>query len=240
MSTSTNNRSYAGVLVALLALCLVLGGTALAAPSQKQAAAGGLTKAQVKKIAKKMANKQIKKKAANLSVKHAKSADTASTAASAQTAISAITAGSAVTAGSAGTAATAGSAASALFAANAGKISDLEVKKFSKQILTDGAAVELVNVAGFLVTATCPAGIPTINGAADGGKLRFQSISTGNTLDQNGSGNLSAVGLTMTSGQDLGTGYAEYTSPTDQVASVWYGWREDGGTCFLFGNAIGG
>ncbi len=240
MSTSTNNRSYAGVLVALLALCLVLGGTALAAPSQKQAAAGGLTKAQKKqvvKIAKRMANKQIKKKAANLSVKHAKSADTASTAASAQTAISAITAGSAVTAGSAGTA---GSAASALFAANAGKISDLEVKKFSKQVVTGGAAVELVNVAGFLVTATCPAGIPTINGAADGGKLRFQSISTGDTIDENGSSNLSAVGLTMTSGQDLGTGYAEYTSPTDQVASVWYGWREDGGTCFLFGNAIGG
>ncbi len=217
-STSKNNRGLAGVLVAVMALCLALGGTALAGPSQK-AASPGLSKAQVKKIAKKVANKQIKKKAPKLSVKHADSADSATTAASA---------------------ATAGSAVSAQFAASAGKIGDLEVKKFSKQVVNNGAEIALLSVAGFTIKATCPAEIPNMNGSADGGKLRFQSISAGDTIDQNGTSNLSLAGLTLTSGQDLGSGYAEYSNAAGAVVSVWYGWRSDGGTCFFFGNAIGG
>ncbi len=244
MSTTTIKRSYVGVLVAVIALCLALGGTALADSSPTSAEAGalsksqvksakapGVSKAQVKRLAKKIANKQIKKKAPKLTVKHAKSADTAASATKATTADSALTAGSA---------ATAGSAVSAQFAASAGKIGELEVKKFSKQVATDGATIELINLAGFVVKASCPAGIPTINGSGNGGKLRFQSISSGDTINQNGTSNLSLAGLTMTSGQDLGSGYAEYGSPTDRVASVWYGWRSDAGTCFFFGNAIGG
>jgi hypothetical protein len=56
------------MIVAVIALVLGLGGAAIAAD---------LTKPQVKKIAKKVANKQIKKKAPKLSVAHAKTADSA-------------------------------------------------------------------------------------------------------------------------------------------------------------------
>jgi hypothetical protein len=59
------------MIVAVIALCLGLGGAAIAAD---------LTKPQVKKIAKKVANKQIKKKAPGLSVAHARTADSATTA----------------------------------------------------------------------------------------------------------------------------------------------------------------
>jgi hypothetical protein len=69
------------MLIAVIALVLGLGGAAIAAD---------LTKPQVKKIAKKVANKQIKKKAPGLSVAHAKTADSATTA---QTATAASTVG---------------------------------------------------------------------------------------------------------------------------------------------------
>jgi hypothetical protein len=65
------------MIVAVIALCLGLGGAAIAAD---------LTKPQVKKIAKKVANKQIKKKAPGLSVAHAKTADSATNAQVATTA----------------------------------------------------------------------------------------------------------------------------------------------------------
>jgi hypothetical protein len=74
----TRHLSYANV-TASLALFIVLAGTALAGP-------GAITKSQVKKIAKKQANKQITVRAPGLSVARAVSADTATDAQNAQNA----------------------------------------------------------------------------------------------------------------------------------------------------------
>jgi hypothetical protein len=68
----SKRRPSPAMVVAMIALCLGLGGSAIAA--------GGVTKSQMKKIAKKQANKQINKREAGLSVAHAKTADSATNA----------------------------------------------------------------------------------------------------------------------------------------------------------------
>lgn len=76
----TRSRPSPAMIVAALALTFALAGTAVAAPD---AALVDLSKKQVKKIAKKVANKQITKRAPGLSVAHAKTADNATNATSA-------------------------------------------------------------------------------------------------------------------------------------------------------------
>jgi hypothetical protein len=67
------------MVVAIVALCFALAGTAIAGP---EAIISGLSKSKVKKIAKKQANKQINKREAELSVASAVTAGSAATAAS--------------------------------------------------------------------------------------------------------------------------------------------------------------
>ena len=73
----TRSRPSPAMIVAVLALTLALAGSAIAAPDASLTA---LSKAQVKRIAKKVANKQITKRAPGLSVAHAKTADNATNA----------------------------------------------------------------------------------------------------------------------------------------------------------------
>ena len=72
MKVRTARRPSPAMVIAMIALCLGLGGSAIAA--------GDLTKSQVKKIAKKQAIKQIDAKAGSLSVANAQNAVNAVTA----------------------------------------------------------------------------------------------------------------------------------------------------------------
>jgi hypothetical protein len=86
MSGLMSRRPSAAFIVAVLALCFALVGSAIAGTDSAKKA---LSKSQVKKIAKKQADKEINKKAPGLSVAHATSADTATSATSATTATNA-------------------------------------------------------------------------------------------------------------------------------------------------------
>jgi hypothetical protein len=86
-----SRKPSAGMVVAMVALCLGIGGSAIAA--------GGLTKPQVKKIAKKQAKKQINSLAPGLTVANAQHAVSADTATNAQRAVSADSAGRATVGG---------------------------------------------------------------------------------------------------------------------------------------------
>jgi len=77
MSRLTSTRPSAAFVVAVLALCFAIVGSAIAGTDASKKA---LSKSQVKKIAKKQANKAINKAAPGLSVDHANSADTATSA----------------------------------------------------------------------------------------------------------------------------------------------------------------
>jgi hypothetical protein len=80
MSRLTSKRPSAAFIVAVVALSFAIVGSAIAGTDSAKKA---LSKSQVKKIAKKQANKAIKKAAPGLSVSHASTADTATSATSA-------------------------------------------------------------------------------------------------------------------------------------------------------------
>ncbi len=86
MSGLMSRRPSAAFIVAVVALCFAVVGSAIAGTDASKKA---LSKSQVKKIAKKQADKEINKKAPGLSVAHATSADTATSATSATTATNA-------------------------------------------------------------------------------------------------------------------------------------------------------
>lgn len=82
------------MVVAMIALCLGVGGSAIAA--------GGLTKSKVKQISSKQANKVLTQREASLSVSHAKTATSADDAKTATTATTAATASEAARLGGIG------------------------------------------------------------------------------------------------------------------------------------------
>jgi hypothetical protein len=109
MKFITRNRPSAAMIVAVLAVSLGLGGSAVAA-------SGVLTKKQVKQV-KRISDKQITKRAPGLAVASAKRADTAARADTAKSADTATRAGTATRADSATSADTAGRATN-VYAAN--------------------------------------------------------------------------------------------------------------------------
>lgn len=95
------NQKFRPVILASVAVLVLASAGAASAGPDPDGTDRAVSKAAVKKIAKKQANKVVKEKAPSLSVNHAKSADTASTANSATSAATANSANSATNANNA-------------------------------------------------------------------------------------------------------------------------------------------
>lgn len=231
MSNQNNNRAFAGVTVAALALTLAWSAAAAAGPTPESArAASGLTKAEkreVKKIAKKMAARQVRRLAPGLSVASAKTAGSAQTAVSAQSAAHALTADMAT---------------NAQTAVNAGTVGGINVRKINAVIAPDGAPVVVISDEGFTLTASCTAGAADLVAASTaGGRLRSADIDNNEVVSTEGSNNVSATGLSIRAGGDgRGSLTMEFVSTSGKVINAWVGYRNDAPGCAYFGNYMVG
>lgn len=232
MSKQYNTRALAGVTVAALGLTLGVSVAATGYPAQQEARAGALSKAEtraVKKIAKKIAVRQVRRLAPGLSVASAKTADTAT---------------SAQTANTANTANMATMATTAQSAANAATVGGIDVKKINTVIPADGAPAALVPVDGFTLTASCAAGVVDVRAASSvpGGRLRSAAIDTNEVVATQGSNSVSESGfsLTVPAGASLGSLTLEFVSASGKVVNAWVGYRNDAPGCAYFGNYMVG
>jgi hypothetical protein len=222
-----------GFLVAVTALVVALGGTAVAAQQddaaragKSDAAAAALTKKQVKKIAKKQANKAITQRAPGLTVAKAALADNATNATNATKA------------------SLADNATNATNALNAAQVGSLNVKKFSVSVPSGAGSAVAVSEAGLTLRATCAASLPQLGATSSvaGSKIRALSVDDGETVYTNGTSDLSTFGTLPTISAttlDWGSGFVEYTAAGANV-NVWLGYRVDGGVCNFYGNYISG
>jgi hypothetical protein len=204
-------------------VAVLIGGVAFAAGSMGTADAGGtkpVTAAQAKKIASKAATKAAAKAIQQAApTLHVGSADTAT---SAQSAVNAAN------------------------AANAAKVGGVSAVSFGVGVPDNGPAVVLGELANLRLTATCPAGIPTIRATAlpvgtVGGGYRF-SVFNGDTGTADGSGNnvLPAGGTgNLTLGATLGDGTFDYHVPGGTGLNAWYGVRHENASCSFFGTMLG-
>jgi hypothetical protein len=176
-----------------------------------------VTPSQVKKIATKVADKEIDKKAPTLAVARAGTANTANFATTTDFATSA------------GTAAT------------AAKLGTTTVKTFSSEVLAGGAPVVLLTSGPLSLTASCAGGAPALVASSTaGGVLRYINVDSAGVVGHSGDNNLTT--LTVTSGTGSGTGSFDYsTSAAGGTATdVSFSWRNDAGNCQFFGSYVTG
>ena len=203
LASATRGPAAAGVAVLIAGSAFALGSLHAADAGSPRAA----TPAQVKKIAKKVADKEISKSAPTLSVGHAASSDFAT---------------------------------SSGVAATAAKLGTSTIKTFSAQVLNGGAPVVLMTSGPLTVTASCPAGVPTLVASSSaGGQIRFGYIDNAGTTGHSGSNNL--VSLTL-NGATSGTGSFDYTTgpSAGSATDASYSWRNDNGDCQFLGSFVTG
>ena len=235
MTKHNSTRALAGIMVAAIGLTVGLGASATGETAQRETRAGALSKAEtkaVKKIAAKIAARQVKKLAPTLSVASAKTADTAT---SAQTAN---------TANSANTANMANMATTAQTAVNAATVGGIDVKKINAVIPADGASVQLISAEGFTLTASCVAGVVDLVAASSvpGGRLRSADIDNNEAVGTEGTNSLSASGFSIRTpgGDGRGSLTMEFVSASGKVVNAWIGYRNDAPGCAYFGNYMVG
>lgn len=245
MNMRNRSSASAGVAVAALGLSFGLGAAATAgsdATTDRSAPAlSAAEKKVVKKLAVRIAKREITRAAPTLSVGSAKTAESATRAA---TAGRADLATRATSADLATRAISADLATTAQNAANAAKVGGLDVRKINTVVPANGAPARLVDAGGFSITATCAAGVVDLRAASTepGGRLRFAAIDNNDDVYTNGDSNLGAAGtpLTVPGGSSLGSVTLEFVSASGQVVNVWLAHRDDSVGCVYFGNYLMG